>query len=96
MSKAIEITGHDYTAFELRGIAAQSDDGAVVRRLLAVAFVLDGQSRAEAAQACRRIVNEPTRPRRGGFNRGEKPNPGAGPHAARAAAQTRQMRHDDP
>jgi transposase len=52
MSKAIEITRHDYTAFELRGIAAQSDEGAVVRRLLAVAFVLDGKSRAEAAQAC--------------------------------------------
>ncbi len=52
MSKAIEITRSDYTALELRGIAARTADGPVVRRLLAVALVLEGQSRAEAAQTC--------------------------------------------
>jgi transposase len=52
MGKAVEITRVDHTASGLRGIAAKTHDGRVVRRLLAVAFVLEGQSRQEAAQAC--------------------------------------------
>ena len=50
MAAAVEITRLDYTAAELRGLAAKSNDGAQVRRLLALAFVLDGQSREEAAR----------------------------------------------
>ena len=52
MSKAIDLTWLEHTASELRAIAARTDDGRVVRRLLAIAFVLDGYSRAKAAQTC--------------------------------------------
>ena len=50
MSVAIPITRLDYTASELRGFAGKCGDGAQVRRLLAIALVLDGRSRAEAAE----------------------------------------------
>ena len=50
MAAAVKITRFDYTAADLRGLAAKSNDGAQVRRLLALAFVLDGQSREEAAR----------------------------------------------
>ena len=50
MSAAIPITRLDRTASELRGFAGQCNDGAQVRRLLAIALVLDGRSRAEAAE----------------------------------------------
>jgi transposase len=50
MSAAVKITRLGHTAAELRGLAAKSHDGAQVRRLLALAFVLDGQSREEAAR----------------------------------------------
>ena len=49
MSAAIPITRLDHTASELRNIASKCDDGAQVRRLLALALVLEGCSRAEAA-----------------------------------------------
>jgi transposase len=53
MSAAVKITRTDHTAEELRGFAARSNDGGQVRRLLALALVLDGQSREVAAeQAC--------------------------------------------
>jgi transposase len=50
MSAAIPITRLDRTASELRGFASKCNDGAQVRRLLAIALVLDGRSRAEAAE----------------------------------------------
>ena len=50
MGAAVKITRLDYTAAELRGLAARNNDGAQVRRLLALAFVLDGHPREEAAQ----------------------------------------------
>ena len=50
MSVAIPITRLDYTASEPRGFAGKCGDGAQVRRLLAIALVLDGRSRAEAAE----------------------------------------------
>jgi len=50
MSTAIRITRLDRTASELRGFARKCGDGAQVRRALAIALVLDGRSRAEAAE----------------------------------------------
>jgi transposase len=50
MSKPIEITRFDLSATELRELAARTQDGAVVRRLLAIALVLEGYPREAAAQ----------------------------------------------
>jgi transposase len=50
MSKAIAITRLERSAADLRREARKTDDGSVVRRLLAIALVLDGASRAEAAE----------------------------------------------
>lgn len=49
MGVALTITRQDHTAAELRAAAAKSPDGAQVRRLLALAQVLEGRSRTEAA-----------------------------------------------
>ena len=50
MSAAIKIICMDYTAAELRAVAAKCSDGDLTRRLLAIAMVLDGSSRLEAAR----------------------------------------------
>jgi transposase len=50
MGKAIEITRLELSASELRDLAARTRDGAVVRRLLGIALILDGYSREEAAR----------------------------------------------
>jgi transposase len=52
MAAAVAITRRDASADELRGAASRLRDGAVVRRLLALALVMEGASRAEAAEAC--------------------------------------------
>lgn len=49
---AIKITRPDYTACELRREAARSGNVAQARRLLALALVLEGVSRTEAATIC--------------------------------------------
>ena len=49
MGAALEITRVDQTAFELRSVAGKCHDAAQVRRLLAIALVLEGRSRSEAA-----------------------------------------------
>jgi transposase len=49
MGVALTITRTDYTAAELRGLAGKSTDGAEVRRLLALALVLEGRSRSASA-----------------------------------------------
>jgi transposase len=49
MGQPIEITRTEYSAAALRGLAGKTDDGAMVRRLLAMALVLEGESREEAA-----------------------------------------------
>ena len=49
MGKPLAITRTDHTSDELRALASKLRDGAVVRRVLALAFVLDGRSRSEAA-----------------------------------------------
>jgi transposase len=51
MGKAVEITRLDRSAAELRALAARVRDGAVVRRLLGIALLLDGWPRREAAAA---------------------------------------------
>ena len=50
MGAAIRITRSDHTAATLRGLAAKSNDGAQVRRLLALALILEGHPRREAAE----------------------------------------------
>ena len=50
MGKAIEISWDESSAAELRALASSTRDGRVVRRLLALALVLEGESREEAAQ----------------------------------------------
>jgi transposase len=50
MGQAVGITNRDHSAEALRRIAARHKDAAVVRRLLALAQVLDGKSRTEAAR----------------------------------------------
>lgn len=49
MGKALMITRTDRTSGELRALSGKCRDGAQVRRLLALAMVLDGAPRAEAA-----------------------------------------------
>ena len=50
MGKPIQVTRMEFSASELRQLAVGIDDGAVVRRLLAIALVLEGHSREEAAR----------------------------------------------
>jgi transposase len=49
MVAAVKITRTDPTAADLRGLAGKSHDAAQVRRLLALALILEGQSRYAAA-----------------------------------------------
>lgn len=50
MGAALKITRTDRTAAELRVVAGKCRDGAQVRRMLALAMVLEGRPRTEAAQ----------------------------------------------
>jgi len=50
MSAAVKITRTDQLPAELRAVAANSDDAAKTRRLLAIAMVLEGTSRLDAAR----------------------------------------------
>ena len=49
---AVEVTRRDLSAAELRRQAARSQDADATRRMLAIALVLDGHSRADAAATC--------------------------------------------
>jgi transposase len=49
MGAPLGITRTDYTSAQLRSLGGRCSDGAQVRRLLALALVLDGYSRTEAA-----------------------------------------------
>ena len=49
---AVEITRGDLSAAELRRAAARSRDANAARRMLAIAVVLDGHPREDAAEAC--------------------------------------------
>src|SRR5277367_85041 len=50
MGAAIAITRLDHSASELRRIAVETEDGDVVRRLLATAMLLEGWSRGAAGR----------------------------------------------
>jgi transposase len=49
---AIEITRSEHTASDLRREAARTEDSSQARRLLALALVMDGASRTQAATSC--------------------------------------------
>ena len=49
MSAALGITRMDHTSTDLRALSSRCVDGAQVRRLLALALVLEGRPRSEAA-----------------------------------------------
>jgi transposase len=51
MGTALTITRTDHTSGALRALASKCRDGAQVRRLLALAMVLDSQPRSEAASS---------------------------------------------
>ena len=48
----VEITRLDLSATDLRGAAARMRDAKAARRMLAIALVLEGRSRDEAARSC--------------------------------------------
>lgn len=50
MGAPLEIIRTEYTAEELRALSSRCSDGAQVRRILALAMVLEGRSRTEAAE----------------------------------------------
>lgn len=50
MGAPLEITRTDHTSAELRAVSNRCSDGAQVRRILAVAMVLEGRPRTEAAE----------------------------------------------
>lgn len=50
MGAPLEITRTDRTSAELRALSNRCSDGAQVRRILAVAMVLEGRPRTEAAE----------------------------------------------
>lgn len=52
MARAIEVMRQDLSSAELRREAARCRDGRVACRVLAIAHILDGASRTEAAAAC--------------------------------------------
>ncbi len=52
MTRAVEITGRELDAAGLRRAAACSKDAAAARRMLALALVLEGRSRQQAASSC--------------------------------------------
>jgi len=49
---AVEITRREMSAAELRQAAVRSGDANAARRMLAIALVLDGRSREDAAESC--------------------------------------------
>jgi len=49
MGAPLKISRTDYTSAELRALSNRCSDGAQVRRVLAVAMVLEGRPRTEAA-----------------------------------------------
>src|ERR1700674_2282414 len=50
MGRAIEISRDEHSASALRELAARTRDGAVVRRLLGMALILEGHPREAAAR----------------------------------------------
>jgi Winged helix-turn helix len=59
MGVAVGITREDHSALKLREFAAKSRDAAQSRRLLAIAMVLDGASRQDAAKLRELVIAGP-------------------------------------
>lgn len=58
----VQVTRRDHDAASLRQHASRAGEASVVRRLLALALVLEGHSRAQAAETCgmdRQTLREP-------------------------------------
>jgi len=52
VAMVVRVTRLDVTAEDMRREAARSKDSSASRRMLALALVLEGKSRAEAAESC--------------------------------------------
>ena len=52
MGKAVAVTRREFTPAQLRAAACASEEPAQVRRLLAIALVLEGVQRQQAAEQC--------------------------------------------
>jgi transposase len=52
MGRKIEVTRLEFSAPKLRRLASRSQDSRVACRVLAIAHVLEGSSRSDAAAAC--------------------------------------------
>ena len=52
MPTAVAVTRTEYTATDLRRESGRARDGSAARRMLAIALVLEGASREEAARTC--------------------------------------------
>ena len=52
MPRAVAVTRHDLSAAALRGLCRKEKNPLIVRRMLAIALVLEGSDRTSAARAC--------------------------------------------
>jgi transposase len=102
MGKALTITRTDRTSGELRALSAKCRDGAQVRRLLALAMVLEGAPRTEAA-ACNGMDRQTLRDWVHRYNESgvdalkSRKNPGRTPYMTKAQmAELRQLVVDGP
>jgi transposase len=102
MGKPLTITRTDRTSGELRAVSARCRDGAQVRRLLALAMVLEGAPRADAA-ACNGMDRQTLRDWVHRYNEGgvdalkSRENPGRTPYLTEAQmAELRQLVVDGP
>jgi transposase len=102
MGKALTITRTDRSSGELRAMAAKCRDGAQVRRLLALAMVLEGAPRTDAA-ACNGMDRQTLRDWVHRYNEGgvdalkSRESPGRTPYLTEAQmAELRQLVVDGP
>jgi hypothetical protein len=65
MDKVVSITRTELCGLQLRELATETSDGAVARRLLAIALLLENQSCTEAAEL---RGDDPAMALRGQFN----------------------------
>ena len=53
----VTIMRQEHTAADLRREAARTRDARAARRMLAIALILEGRSREEAAESCARLMS---------------------------------------
>src|SRR4051812_5643203 len=82
----VAITRQDLSAADLRQAAARTQDGKVARRMLAIARVLEGCSRTEAAETC--AMERPDAARLGAPLQCQRAGWPVGPTAAQRPAAT--------